>query len=218
MKKLKTFIQNISWCKDYRFLFCKHKRVCFQIVYSGWHFLNFRYRIIFYDHAGFHLDLEFLGVDYSFEFYDHRHYNRIENRFYLDDEPKYRGDEKKYLSAVQEFIKRHPEIDSGYYGRCLEKFASVKDVSLKDEKCPPPKKDYKKAKINWKEVYKGGWSCKSKYVYENCMFKIKEKNKKQIIRTGFLKSEIMDKKKALLWLDLYDKKGNLISCRDDYDI
>ena len=212
MKIPEKLVKFNDWT-EFKIPFCKHKSVCFQLMYNGWHFFNFGYRIdLRSSHGGVQGSLEFLGMEFSFDFYDHRHYNYAENRFYLDDEPECWGDEKKYLAAVKEFIKRHPEIDSGYYGRCLEEIKSRKIP----EKCPPPKKDYKKAKINWKEVYKGGWSYKSKYVYEKCMFRIKEKNKKQIIRAGFIKYEVMDKKQAIRWLDLYDKKGNLISRSDDY--
>ena len=212
MKKFKSFIKHINWCKDFDIPFCGNKGIYLQIIYSGWHCFNFKYRINRMDHAGFDFDLELLGIDFRFEFYDGCHYNRMEKRFYLDDEPEYWGNKKKFLSEVKEFIKRHPEIDAGYYGRCLEEIAFQKEA----QECPPPKKDYKKAVINWKEVYKGGWSYKSKYVYYKCLFKINEKNKKQIIRIGFMEYEIMDKKRALLWLDLYDKKGNLISRSEDY--
>jgi len=39
-------------------------------------------------HAGFHIGTDILGVNFSLEIYDDRHWNHDKNRWYIDEERK----------------------------------------------------------------------------------------------------------------------------------
>jgi len=102
--------------------FLKNKYLCLQGKFTGKHLFKFeiygKWRRK--DHAGYDINLEICGYEFYLEITDGRHWNYVEDRFYMDDEPQCGwSSPEKYYEDIKKFIANHPEIDKGYYRRCL---------------------------------------------------------------------------------------------------
>lgn len=108
----------IYW-KEIKVPVIENKYACLQIFVKKEHLLHLSWCIWHYDHRGIDIDLEIFGYEFHFEFNDDSHWNFVENRFYYDDEPIGNYRTEHYFADVKKFMAAHPEIDKGYYRRCL---------------------------------------------------------------------------------------------------
>ena len=219
------YIEKINWSKViHNFLGMKYKALDMQVIYHGENAFRVegdwdRYRC----HAGPRCEIEVLGVEFSIEIYDYRHWNYAENRFYYDEEPElswigYKGyTELDYWRDIEKTAQNH-NLDQDYFCRCQAVF-----MEDKEENSGESKKQEEEAYADFKQkvslrVHSMDWAL-VKYA------RVPGEKKKKLVRQ--VKGNILGIKEwrierkipkniALILLDLYDEKDNLISRASDY--
>lgn len=214
--------KGINWCKViHHIFFLKHKALELQIVYRGWHkwYLTGRWERKCC-HASIGIEGEIWGLWFNFNIYDYRHWNNMEKRFYLDEEPEvgwigHNYSRAQYWADIERTIKAHPELDDGYYDRCKKAYKEHKQerrkmaALFKKWEAEENKPFVFKRKIDWGGVVKG-------VDWEKHTYKIKELAADEVEVRGFRRAEVCSKEAVVPWLDLYDKQGNLCSSLRDY--
>lgn len=204
----------------HKFLGLKNKAFEIQIANTGWYWWYFgcnrRYKT---DHAGFELDISILGIDFFFDFYDYRHWNKEENRFYFDEEPAfswigYKGyTEQDYWKDIEKTSKIH-NLDGNYLTRCRAVFAKYKKAQEEYEKHKPEPEEEEDEpfvldpNIPWHTMAKAkdwrGRTLKLQFI---------DNEKVKVI--GCRKSEIYKLEYMISFYDIYDKRGKLLSKKRD---
>lgn len=206
-----------KFCKCFHnFLGLKHKAFEIQIADTGWYWFgvefNYRPRT---SHAGADLCINILGIEFFFDFYDYRHWNDSENRFYFYEEPEfswigYKGyTEADYWRDIEKTAEIH-NLDEDYFCRCQAAFMARKEEI----------EEYKKLEEEWaKEEEKPfvldpniPWHTMAKM--KDCRgrtlkLQMIDDNKVKVI--GVRKSEIDSLENIITYCDIYDKHGNLLS-------
>lgn len=151
------YIEKINWEKDIRNIFLlKNKRLNISITYKGYiRELGLECKNEYYFAMyGWQLRFTILGILFSFYFCDKRWYNDYEDRFYLEDEPRWvDGIHEDYWDRIEKFIQNHPELDDEYLNRRMQEWADFwldwKGKSEKEYKLEMEEKD----KLEKKEDY-----------------------------------------------------------------
>ena len=160
-----NYIEKIDWCKGYHhFLGMKYKALELQISYFGCEAFDVSYSWRRrQDHAGISLEITLLGVLCAISIYDYRHWNEVENRFYLEDEPELACigvngyAEEQYFDALKKCAQKHC-LDENYLPRCEAAFVEYQierarqqalyaQLEQEDKKPFQPKRP-----INWANV------------------------------------------------------------------
>ncbi len=200
----------------HNFLGFKHKAFEIQIADTGWYWWGFEFnRRPKTDHAGFDLDINILGIEFMFDFYDYRHWNDAENRFYFEEEPEfswigYKGySEADYWRDIEKTAKIH-NLDEDYLCRCQATFMVRKEEI----------EEYKKLEEEWAKEEEKPFILDKNIAWENmakakdyrgrtCKLEKLEGDKVKLI--GVRRTKIVSIEDIIDWLDIYDKKGNLLS-------
>ena len=108
----------------HHFLGLEHKAFEIQIADTGWYVWNFEFNLRKKcSHAGFDLSIEIFGIEFNFEFYDYRHWNNAEGRFYLTGESRlerFYKNKQRFIKAVRKFMRRnYGKIKIGYFERAF---------------------------------------------------------------------------------------------------
>lgn len=218
-----NYIEKIDWCKGYHhFLGMKYKALELQISYFGceafdvsysWHRRQ--------DHAGISLEITLLGVLCAISIYDYRHWNEVENRFYLEDEPELACigvngyAEEQYFDALKKCAQKHC-LDENYLPRCEAAFVEYQierarqqalyaQLEQEDKKPFQPKRP-----INWANV---------KYAKQGKKYKkyaVTYLSNGEIEITEFRIKYRLPVKDVVNLFDLYDNKGRLVSQAKEY--
>lgn len=209
------------FCKCFHnFLGLKHKAFEIQIADTGWYLWNWEfYRRTKTNHAGFDLSVEIFGIEFIFEFYDYRHWNDTENRFYFDEEPEFSWmghngyTEADYWRDIEKTAKIH-NLDEDYLCRCQAAFMVHKEEI----------EEYKKLEEEWaKEEEKPfvldpniPWHTMAKAKdWRGCTLKLQMIDDKKVKVIGVRKSEIDSLENIITYCDIYDKHGKLLSKAQD---
>lgn len=214
------YIEKINWGKVFHhFLGMKYKALDILLAYKGQNAFNIkgeydRYRC----HGGASFEIEVLGVEFSMELYDYRHWNYAENRFYYDEEPElswigYKGyTELDYWRDIEKTAQNHT-LDEDYFCRCQAVFMEYKEDHTEEAR---KRNDEAYAEYERKvaaRVQAMDWSL-VKYA------RVPGKRKKRPVRQvkekliGIKEFRVERKLPAdlvIALLDLYDKDDNLIS-------
>ena len=220
------YIEKISWFKViHHFLGMKHKCLDMQISYFGERAFDldcgWERRM---DHAGPRFYVTILGVLIGGTICDYRHWNEVEGRFYLDEEPELSWigcsdgySEADYWRDIEKTTAAHPELDENYLARCQAAFMEYKQekeaqaLRNKQKELEEEKPFVLKHPIDWKQV-KYGRDGKD---WQKCP--IKKIGDDEIEVRCFRNKHIFSMKCVVLWLDLYDKHGNCLSRANDYE-
>lgn len=217
------YIEKIDWCKVWhRFLGLKHKALEMQVAYFGTDFfdINCSWRRR-QDHAGLSLEITLLGVLCAISIYDYRHWNEVENRFYLEDEPELACigvngyAEEQYFDALKKCAQKHC-LDENYLPRCEAAFVEYQierarqqalyaQLEQEDKKPFQPKRP-----INWANV---------KYAKQGKKYKkyaVTYLSNGEIEITEFRIKYRLPVKDVVNLFDLYDNKGRLVSQAKEY--
>lgn len=193
----------------HRFLGLEHKAFEIQIADTGWYLWGFEFNHrTKCSHAGFDLSIEIFGIEFNFMFYDYRHWNNAEDRFYLPGESRlnrFYKNKQRFIKTVRKFMRRnYSKIKSGYFDRALaEREKRQKEFSslYEDEEEKPFVLDQN---IPWETMAKGkDWKGR------NVKLQLLDENKVKLI--GFRRSIVIDIEEIINSLDIYDKHGKLLS-------
>lgn len=217
-----NYIEKIDWCKVYHhFLGMKYKALELQISYFGCDAFDISYSWRRrQDHAGISLEVTLLGVLCAISLYDYRHWNEVENRFYLADEPELANiglgyTEEEYREALKRCAQKHC-LDEDYLPRCEAAFVEYQIESARQQALYEKweKEDQKpfqlKQPINWANV---------KYAKQGKQYKkyvVKFLSNDEIEITEFRTKYRLPVKDVVSLFDLYDNKGRLVSRAVDY--
>ena len=218
-----NYIEKIDWCKGYHhFLGMKYKALELQISYFGCEAFDVSYSWRRrQDHAGISLEITLLGVLCAISIYDYRHWNEVENRFYLEDEPELACigvngyAEEQYFDALKKCAQKHC-LDENYLPRCEAAFVEYQierarqqalyaQLEQEDKKPFQPKRP-----INWANV---------KYAKQGKKYKkyaVKFLSNGDIEITEFRTKYRLPVKDVASLFDLYDNKGRLVSQAEEY--
>ncbi|MDD7578297.1 MAG: hypothetical protein PUK24_01980 [Elusimicrobia bacterium] len=218
-----NYIEKIDWCKGYHhFLGMKYKALELQISYFGCEAFDVSYSWRRrQDHAGISLEITLLGVLCAISIYDYRHWNEVENRFYLEDEPELACigvngyAEEQYFDALKKCAQKHC-LDENYLPRCEAAFVEYQierarqqalyaQLEQEDQKPFQPKHP-----INWANV---------KYAKQGKKYKkyaVKFLSNGDIEITEFRTKYRLPVKDVASLFDLYDNKGRLVSQAEEY--
>lgn len=217
------YIEKIDWCKVWhRFLGLKHKALEMHVAYFGTDFfdINCSWRRR-QDHVGLSLEITLLGVLCAISLYDYRHWNSVENRFYLEDEPElanvgWNCSEEEYFDALKKCAQKH-QLDEDYLPRCEAAFVehqieSARQQALYEKWEKEDKKPFQpKHPINWANV---------KYAKQGKKYKkyaVKFLSNGDIEITEFRTKYRLPVKDVASLFDLYDNKGRLVSQAKEYE-
>ena len=118
------YIEKINWDKQIQHIpFLKNKQLYINIEYKGYTWeCGLKWRVdTCFAARGWWLCFTIIGILFEFNFFDKRWYNENEDRFYLEDEPRWVDySDSDYLQRVRAFMEKHPELKEGYYERVLE--------------------------------------------------------------------------------------------------
>lgn len=205
-----NYLECTIFCKCFQhFLGFKHKAFEIQVADSGWYLWNFEFnRRKKCAHAGFDLSIEIFGIEFNFEFYDYRHWNNAEDRFYLPGESRldcFYKNKQRFIKTVRKFMRRnYDKIKSGYFDRALAEWEKRREeisYLYKDEEEPPFVLD---KNIPWETMAKGkDWKGRT------VKLQLLDGNKVKLI--GFRCSIVRDIEEIISFLDIYDKHGKLLS-------
>lgn len=218
-----NYIEKIDWCKGYHhFLGMKYKALELQISYFGCEAFDVSYSWRRrQDHAGISLEITLLGVLCAISIYDYRHWNEVENRFYLEDEPELACigvngyAEEQYFDALKKCAQKHC-LDENYLPRCEAAFVEYQierarqqalyaQLEQEDKKPFQPKRP-----INWANVkYAKQWKKYKKYA-------VTYLSNGEIEITEFRIKYRLPVKDVVNLFDLYDNKGRLVSQAKEY--
>ena len=218
-----NYIEKIDWCKGYHhFLGMKYKALELQISYFGCKAFDVSYSWRRrQDHAGISLEITLLGVLCAISIYDYRHWNEVENRFYLEDEPELACigvngyAEEQYFDALKKCAQKHC-LDENYLPRCEAAFVEYQierarqqalyaQLEQEDKKPFQPKRP-----INWANV---------KYAKQGKKYKkyaVTYLSNGEIEITEFRIKYRLPVKDVVNLFDLYDNKGRLVSQAKEY--
>jgi len=217
------YVEKINWSKViHHFLGMKYKALDMQIAYFGCDVFEIECGWARHtDHAGPSIEVTILGVLFGISIYDYRHWNRVENRFYFDEEPEiswigYKGyTEDDYWNDIKKCADEH-KLDEDYLPRCEAFF--VEDMLWREH--------HKKLEAKWDEEDKKPFVLKHPIDWANVKYAKDEAiNKKYTVKqvgedklevTEFRIKHIMSVKTVVTWWNLYDKKGNVVSKASDY--
>lgn len=217
-----NYIEKIDWYKVYHhFLGMKYKALELQISYFGCEAFDISYSWRRrQDHAGISLEVTLLGVLCAISLYDYRHWNEVENRFYLADEPELANigfgyTEKEYFEALKRCAQKHC-LDEDYLPRCEAAFVEYQIESARQQALYEKweKEDQKsfqlKHPINWANV---------KYAKQGKQYKkyaVRFLSNGDAEITEFRTKYRLPVKDVVSLFDLYDNKGRLVSRAVDY--
>ena len=218
-----NYIEKIDWCKVYHhFLGMKHKALEIQVTYFGTDSFDISYSWRRrQDHAGISLEITFLGVLCAISLYDYRHWNEVENRFYLEDEPElacigFNGyAEEQYFEALKKCAQKH-QLDEDYLPRCEAAFVEYQIEKVRQQVLyaqweKEAKKPFQpKHPINWANVKYAKRGKKYKKYAVQCL------SNGDIEITEFRTKYRLPVKDVASLFDLYDNKGRLVSHAEDY--
>ena len=218
-----NYIEKIDWCKGYHhFLGMKYKALELQISYFGCEAFDVSYSWRRrQDHAGISLEITLLGVLCAISIYDYRHWNEVENRFYLEDEPELACigvngyAEEQYFDALKKCAQKHC-LDENYLPRCEAAFVEYQierarqqalyaQLEQEDKKPFQPKRP-----INWANV---------KYAKQGkkyTKYAVTYSSNGEIEITEFRIKYRLPVKDVVNLFDLYDNKGRLVSQAKEY--
>lgn len=218
-----NYIEKIDWSKGYHhFLGMKYKALELQISYFGCEAFDVSYSWRRrQDHAGISLEITLLGVLCAISIYDYRHWNEVENRFYLEDEPELACigvngyAEEQYFDALKKCAQKHC-LDENYLPRCEAAFVEYQierarqqalyaQLEQEDKKPFQPKRP-----INWANV---------KYAKQGKKYKkyaVTYLSNGEIEITEFRIKYRLPVKDVVNLFDLYDNKGRLVSQAKEY--
>lgn len=217
------YIEKIDWCKVWhRFLGLKHKALEMQVAYFGTDFfdINCSWRRR-QDHAGISFEITLLGVLFALCLYDYRHWNEVENRFYLEDEPELACigvngyTEGQYFDALKKCAQKH-QLDEDYLPRCEAAFVehqieSARQQALYEKWAKEDKKPFQpKHPINWANVKYAKQGKKYKKYAVQCL------SNGDIEITEYRYKYRLPAKDVAGLFDLYDNKGRLVSQAKEY--
>lgn len=217
------YIEKIDWCKVYHhFLGMKYKALELQVSYFGCDAFDISYSWRRrQDHAGISLGVTLLGVLCAISIYDYRHWNEVENRFYLADEPELACigvdgyAEEQYFDALKMCAQKH-QLDEDYLPRCEAAFVEyqierARQRALYEKWEKEDKKPFQpKHPINWANV---------KYAKQRKKYKkyaVKFLSNGEIEITEFRTKYRLPIKDVVSLFDLYDNNGHLVSQAENY--
>lgn len=218
-----NYIEKIDWCKGYHhFLGMKYKALELQISYFGCEAFDVSYSWRRrQDHAGISLEITLLGVLCAISIYDYRHWNEVENRFYLEDEPELACigsngyTEEEYFDALKRCAQKHC-LDEDYLPRCEAAFAEHQlecacQQALYEKWEKEDSKPFQpKHPINWANVKYAKQGKKYKKYAVQCV------SASEIEITEYRYKYRLPVKDVASLFDLYDNKGRLVSRAEEY--
>lgn len=219
------YIEKINWCKViHHFLRMKYKALDIQITYFGCDAFDINYGWERYTHhAGPRFYITILGVLMGGCICDYRHWNEVEGRFYLDEEPELRWigcsdgySETDYWQDIKKTAEVHG-LDEDYLARCQAAFMEYKqekEVRDKQEELEEEKPFVLKHPIDWANVK---YARNGDANYLSKKYGIKKVGEDKIEVQEFRLKHILPVEFVITCFDLYDKKGNLISRASDYE-
>ena len=202
----------------HNFLGFEHKAFEIQIANTGWYLWSFEFNHRKKcSHAGFDLSIQIFGIEFNFMFYDYRHWNNAEDRFYLPGESRldrFYKNKQRFIKIVRKFIRHnYDKIKSGYFDRALAEWKKRKEeisYLYEDDEEEEEKPFVLDKNIPWETMAKAKDS-------SGHIVKIEKLDGDKVKLIGLRRSKILPIKLVVPFLDIYDKHGKLLSKAPAFD-